>query len=198
MHTDARFAAAVESAVDRIEARTSAEVVVVAASASGSYEDVAVACGAGVGVAALGFLCWSPWPFDALWFPIDVAATGLTAWFLARRSRVHVRLAPAARRARQVGEAAQAAFVQEHVHGTADRTGLLVYVSAAEERVELLPDQGLLGRIPGHVWNDLVVRAGTVDQLLEGLERLGVVLAEHLPASGHNPDEIPNRPRVRA
>jgi putative membrane protein len=197
MHTDPRFAAAVEAAVDRIEARTSAEVVVVAAPASGAYEDVAVACAGAVGLAVLAFLCWSPWPFDARWFPFDVAMSTLTAWLLARRARARVRLVSAGRRAREVDEAARSAFVEEQVHGTADRTGLLVYVSVAEGRVALLPDQGLLGRVPGHVWNGIDVRAGSVEELVTGLDRIGAVLAEHLPASAHNPNEIPNRPRVR-
>jgi putative membrane protein len=198
MLTDTRFAQAVEDAVQRIEARTAAEVVVVAAPSSGDHADRAVLVGAIAGVAALAFLCWSPWPFDPMWFPADVALVGALAWRIASAAPgLLVRTVGEARRRSQVRIAARAAFVEESVHGTADRCGVLVYVSAAEQLVEVIPDAGLEGRIPGHVWNDLTIEATSLDALLAGLERLGALLAEHAPAAAHNPDEIPNRPRIR-
>jgi putative membrane protein len=95
-------------------------------------------------------------------------------------------------------QAAEAAFCQEAVHATTARTGLLVYVSILEERVELLPDQGLLGKIPGAVWNDLAVQADTLEHLLAGLERVGTVLAQHVPSTGDSVNELSNAPRMRA
>lgn len=198
VHTDARFSAAVEEAVARIEARTDAEVVVVAAPRSGTYADVAWLGGGAAATAVLAFLCWSPIVFDAMWFPVDVVAVGLLTGFgLLRWPRLAVRLAGDARRRRQVREAALAAFAEENVHATADRTGVLVYVSALEERVEILPDQGLLGRIPGAAWNQLGISAHSVEGLVEGLGRLGDLLAAHVPNTGENPDQIANAPRVR-
>ncbi len=198
VHTDARFSAAIERAVNEIEVHTDAEVVVVAAPSSGSYADLAWMGGGVFGVAVLGFLCWSPIVFDAVWFPIDVLASGgFVGWVLARWPRLVVALAGDARRARQVHEAALAAFTEENVHATAGRTGLLVYVSALEGRVEVLPDQGLLGRIPGAKWNAVALRADSVDGLVDGLHRLGTLLATHLPPTGDNVDQIGNVPRVR-
>lgn len=199
VHTDARFSAAVEKAVGEIESLTDAEVVVVAAPRSGSYRDLAWIGGFTAATALLAFLCWSPWVFDPLLFPVDVAVVGLLCtWALDRWPRTCARVARPERRRRQVKEAAEAAFVQEAVHATAGRTGLLVYVSALEGAVELLPDQGLLGRIPGAEWNALRLRADTVDGLVEGLHRVGVLLAKHFPPTGENPDEITNAPRVRS
>jgi putative membrane protein len=198
IHTDARFSTAIEQAVGDIESRTDAEVVVVAAPWSGSYRDLAWAVGGAAGVTALAFLCWSPIVFDARYFPVDVAAiAGLLGAGATRAPRLLVRLAGSARARRQVREAALAAFAEENVHATTGRTGVLVYVSAAEGRVEILPDQGLLGRIPGARWNATQVPADTMEGLLAGLGRLGALLAEHVPATGENPDEIPNAPRVR-
>jgi putative membrane protein len=199
VHTDARFSAAIERAVGEIEGRTDAELVVVAAPASGSYADIAWIVASAVGAVVLAFLCWSPIVFDAMWFPLDIAATvGLTAAALTRWPRLAARLAGRDRRDRQVREAALAAFTEENVHATARRTGVLVYVSALEGRVELLPDQGLLGRIPGAKWNAVALRAGDLDELLAGLHRLGALLATDAPPAGVNADQIPNAPRVRA
>ncbi|MDP2311815.1 MAG: hypothetical protein Q8P41_02850 [Pseudomonadota bacterium] len=198
VHTDARFSAAIERAVSEIEVHTDAELVVVAAPSSGSYADLAWIGGGLVAVAILAFLCWSPVLFNAFWFPIDVlVAGGLVGWLLATRPRLVVALAGETRRRRQVHEAAQVAFVEESVHATEGRTGLLVYVSAMEGRVELLPDQGLLGKIPGAKWNAVELRADSVEELVAGLHRLGTLLAAHLPPTQENRDEIANVPRVR-
>ncbi len=198
VHTDARFAAAIERVVSEIEASTDAEVVVVAAPWSGDYRDLAWGvAGVSAGL-VLAFLIWSPIVFDAWWFPIDVAGVFLVVGGgLVRTPRPLTVLAGAARRNHQVRTAALAAFAEEKVHATAGRTGLLVYVSALEGRVELLPDEGLLGKIPGAQWNALALRASSVDELVAGLQRLGSLLAAHLPATGRNPDEIANAPRVR-
>lgn len=198
VHTDARFSQAVHDAVAAIESLTDAELVVVAAPRSGSYRDVALTGGLAAAVAALAFLCWSPWVFNAMHFPVDVALAGVgVAWALERWGGLLRPFVPAARRRRQVREAALAAFAEEAVHATEGRTGLLVYVSAFEERVEVVPDQGLLARIPGHEWNALDLRADTLDHLLSGLEAVGKLLAARFPPTGANPDEISNTPRVR-
>jgi putative membrane protein len=199
VHTDARFAAAIEEAVGEIEAHTDAEIVVVAAPASGSYRDLAWGIGALTAGVTLAFLCWSPIDFDARWFPVDVAAIGMIVGSaLARYPRAVIALAGDTRRRRQVREAANAAFTEENVHATVGRTGLLVYVSAGEAMVELLPDQGLLGQIPGAAWNGLAVRADDLATLVAGLHRVGTLLARHVPPTADNPDQIANAPRVRA
>ncbi len=196
IHTDARFSSAVAAAVGEVEAGTDAELVVVAAPQSGSYADLAALGGGLAGLGTLAFLCWSPIAFDAMMFPVECGLVGAFVGAVLRRPAV--RFAGEARRRRQVREAAFAAFAEENVHATANRTGVLVYVSAAEGRVELVPDQGLLGRIPGAEWNALQLRAGSVDELVEGLRRLGALLHTKIPSTGDNPDEIPDAPRVRA
>lgn len=198
IHTDARFSAAIEAIVGEIEARTDAELVVVAAPRSGSYRDLAWLGGGLAAVAALGFLCWSPVVFDARWFPVDVLSVLLlVGWALDRWPALLVAAAGRARRDRQVREAANAAFAEENVHATAERTGVLVYVSAAEAQVVILPDAGLQARIPGAAWNALRLEAGSLEALREGLGRLGALLAEHVPPTGANEDQIANAPRVR-
>ena len=198
VHTDARFSAAVERAVGEIEGRSDAEVVVVAAPWSGSYADLAWMASCFVGAALLAFLCWSPVVFDARWWPVELlVAMGAVGWALSRWPRLVVALAGDARRRRQVREAALAAFAAENVHATEGRTGVLVYVSALEGHVELIPDQGLLGKVPGAKWNVLQLRAGSLDELVAGLHRLGAMLAADVPPTGQNRDEIANAPRVR-
>lgn len=199
IHTDARFSAAIEAVVGEIEARTDAELVVVASPRSGSYRDLAWLGGGLASAAVLGFLCWSPVVFDARWFPVDVLSVLLiVGWALDRWPALVVAAAGRARRDMQVRDAANAAFTEENVHATAGRTGVLVYVSAAEAQVVILPDAGLQARIPGAAWNALRLDAGSVEGLCEGLRRLGELLATHVPPTGDNEDQIANAPRVRA
>jgi putative membrane protein len=200
LHTQAGFADAVARAVAAIESRSDAEVVVVAAARSGSYRDLAWATGAVAAWLTLALLAWLPQEFDGMWFPIDAAAVGAVVGVAVGRSpRLLGSLAGRGRQRRQVREAAEAAFFQESVHGTARRTGLLVYVSGLERRVEVIPDHGLQGRIPGARWAALDVRAGSLDELVGGLGRLGDLLAAYVPAHhADNPNELADAPRIRA
>ena len=205
LHTDARFAETIERAVHEAEAKTDAEIIVVAASRSGSYRDLAIAVGALAALAALVFLLFSPLAFSPIYIPIDlVLVLGLAAW-VADRSPALLRLvATRARKDRQVEEAAAAAFHQEAVHGTRGRTGVLVYVSALEDRVEVIPDAGVAARVPQGELNK--VRwgphpdgrtPGDLGQFVEGLKQLGAVLGTRIPALADNPDEVTNAPRIR-
>ncbi|MCB9764913.1 MAG: hypothetical protein H6739_34370 [Alphaproteobacteria bacterium] len=199
IHTDARFAEAVETAVTRLETLTDAELVVVAAPRSGSYRDVVAISAGVVSFVFLLLAVYSPWAFSPLWLPLDLAVVGgLTAWVVARAPGLTRRLVSARRRKAQVDDAAAAAFVQEQVHGTRNRTGVLIYVSALEAEVRVLPDHGLDGRVPRGEWNRIRWHATALDPFLKGLEQVGDVLARHVPpVEGDNPDEIPNAPRVR-
>ena len=147
----------------------------------------------------LALLVWLPIDFDPNWFLVDCGlGAGLSA-FAASRIPVVVRaLAGTRRMTSQVNAAAEAAFTSENVHATRGRTGVLVYVSALEGQVRVLPDHGLLGRIPPSRFAALALRADSLDTLLVGLRSLGELLAEHLPSvEGDNPNETPDTPRVR-
>ncbi len=205
LHTNARFSDAVESAVTDVESRTDAEVIVVAAPRSGRYLDVAVLFGCGVAWLLLLAVLFSPWAFRPAFIPLELPVVGAAAAWLANRSPALLRLLTRrARRQRQVREAADAAFHQELVHGTRNRTGLLIYVSALEDRVLVLTDVGLDARVPRAEWNSLAWGPGSnphrphdLDHFLAGLKSAGDILARHVPALDDNPDEIANAPRIR-
>lgn len=203
LHTDARFGEAIERAVTAAEARTDAEIIVVAASRSGSYRDLALVVAALVSLIALGFLLFSPLEFSPYFIPLDLLIVMVLATWIADRSPAFLRLvASRARKDRQVQEAAAAAFHQEAVHGTRGRTGVLVYVSAFEDRVEVIPDAGIAARVPqGEInavrWGGDGRSPGDVSQFVAGLQALGAVLAARIPALHDNPDEVANAPRIR-
>lgn len=189
---NAAFTQAVQAAVERVEAGTDAELVVVAASRSGSYRDLAAAL---AGLCCLGALLGaaaSPWIFSPVILAIELALLALALSWLFDRSPWLLRpLSSAARRKAQVDDAANAAFYAEGIHTTPERAGVLVYLSAMEGEVRVLADTGLLA--PQVDWD-----AGSTAGFVASLERLGAALAELRPAGpGTNPNHLGNAPRVR-
>lgn len=195
IRNDRRFAPALEHAVGEAERGTAAELIVVVASRSGSYLDVALASG---GVAALAVLIAALF-VPAVFRPAAVALEvplvfGLAAW-LAHRTPPWLRLlTPAARQREQVDRAAAARFLAEAVHGTRARTGLLVYVSLLEEQVSLVPDLGLEGRVPRTAWP--AIRPRTEADVLDGIRAIGVLLRAHVPGDAADVNESPDAPRM--
>ncbi len=196
---DSALAERITAAVKDIEARTSAELVVVVAARSDPYQEAAWAAGAAGGWVALAFLAWSPVSFDGLWFPVDVLMVGgITGWLAGRSRHARQWLTRRSRRDACVQMAARSAFMEEAVHGTRAHTGVLVYVSVLEEQVILLPDEALLGRVPRARWNEVRLDATSEDAFDTSLRALGDRLATWLPPTdGDNPDEIADAPRFR-
>jgi uncharacterized membrane protein len=66
----------------------------------------------------------------------------------------------------------------------------------------LIADRGVLRAIPALEWNramfDLheVGRGPSPESLQQALRNLGESLAEHLPPTGENPNELPDLPRL--
>ncbi len=191
----------------RLEASTDAEIVVVASPRSGSYRDLSLLVGLVLAWAALAFVLFSPFHFSGVWLPLELPLmVFLGSWAAERSPGLLRRLAGRGRLDLQVQRGAAEAFHAEAVHATRSRTGILVYVSALEDRVVVIPDLGLERVIPDASWHDLRWgdgahrdEPGDLDHFLAGLDAVGAVLAERLPAlEGDNPDEIANAPRIRS
>lgn len=193
------FGQRIEALVGELEGHTEAEIVVVAARSSGSYQDVRWVAAAIVAMATLLAVVYSPVDFHPLNLPLLMLALGALAWWLTPRAPALNRaLTRAGRRRAQVLEASKAAFVEQAVHGTRNRTGVLVYVSELERLALVQRDLGVAGQVPGAAWVGLATEARDLDQLEALLRSVGAILAEHLPATDDNPDEIPNAPVVRS
>lgn len=198
MVTDERFARRVEEAVTRAEALTSAELVVVAAPSSGSYVDVALGAAlSAVGVALL-VAFYSPIAFHPDWLPLELAVVGGAFGLLTWRSAVLTRLLTRrSRRRAQVELAAAAAFHQEQVHATRERTGVLFYVSALERELVVIHDHGVDARVAPGAWASLHLEARDLDGLCASIERAGALLGAHLTRTHDDVNELPDAPVMR-
>src|SRR4029077_20088145 len=98
---------------------------------------------------------------------------------------------------------AAAMFYEAGIANTSAENGLLIYLSLLERRMEVIADRGILKAVPPLKWNHAVfelkevARDAAPDKLIAALRRIGILLAEHLPATGDNPNELPDGPSIQ-
>lgn len=90
-------------------------------------------------------------------------------------------------------------FVESGVYATADRTGILIFISAMEHEVRIIADEGIHKKIPQDKWDEIASNLAigirdrkTEEALVAAIRSCGGLLAEHFPARAENPNEIPD------
>lgn len=208
----------VTRAVTEAEARSDAEIATIVAERSDNYNDVPLIWAALVALLALAIYAafpdfylglldrltggWHIWTIRE-WLTILVFAT--TVKFLATRYIVawwplRMALTPARTKTRRARARAIALFKASTERRTGTRTGVLIYLSLAEHRAEIVADEAIVAKVSADQW--AAAMAAMIDQLKAGrpgegmaaaVRAIGDILAEHFPHSGTDPDEMPNR-----
>lgn len=188
--------------IREIEKRTDAELVLIVRARSHSYAAANYLFGALLAFAGLNFLLFSPFNFHQYWVPIDIALLFVLGAYISSRSNAVRRwLTRKSVRHKSVRESAAAMFYEAGIANTKAEMGVLVYLSLLERRLELIADRGVLKAVPALEWNQVLFdlhEAGKQphpETLSAGLEKLGVLLALHIPAGTENPNELPDAPR---
>jgi putative membrane protein len=188
--------------VGEIEKTTDAELVLVVRARSGSYRHADYLFGFLLAFAGLLFLLFSPFDFHQYWVAIDVALLFLLGTLLSSRSKKIRRLLTREKFRRDaVRQGAAAMFYEAGIANTKAEMGVLVYVSMLERRLELIADRGILQRVPSMEWNEILFKLHEAgmnpkpETLLTALCDLGVLLTKNIPATGDNPNELPDLPR---
>jgi putative membrane protein len=192
----------IERAVEAAEERTAAEFVTVIAHSSGSYLylPTLAAAAATLLLSGVALVLPSPFTFTIGQFYLGqvvgfVALCGLFQWSPVRRRMVprHVQRDRARLRAHEL-------FLDLGLVGTRDRTGVLFFVSLAERYVEIIADRGVSSIVDDNLWMSIVadftsaVRQGRIAEgFLETIEACTRVLAERLPRTPGDINELPNR-----
>lgn len=186
-------------AIRAAEARTAGEIVVVLAQAASGYRSVPL-------IYALLAALATPWPL--IWIttlgPTRIflvqLAVALTSSVLLSLPGRRYRLVPGFIKRARAHEAAAREFVARGLTRTRERTGVLIYVAAAEHYAEIIPDTGIADRVDARIWREAIedlieaIKAGrAAEGLVRTVERVGAVLAEHAPPRSDDPDELPNR-----
>lgn len=86
---------------------------------------------------------------------------------------------------------------ESRTHG---RTGVLIYLSMAEHRAEIVADEAIASQVPAEVWGaamaDMLIeiRRGCIAEgIAAGVRDVGAVLAEHFPRGTLDSNELPDR-----
>ncbi len=188
--------------VAAIESKTAAEVVVSVRATSGDYRHVDYLCGALLAFIALVVMLYVPQEIPLVLFPAGVLlAFAMGAWLGVALPGVRRRLLSRKLIESQVRMAARAAFVELGVSRTSRRTGILVFVSTLERRVEVIPDLAVDPSKLGAEWQQAldalsaaVATSSSPDTFFEALRRLEAPLASALPRFEDDVNELPDMP----
>jgi putative membrane protein len=204
----------VTAAVSAAEEGTDGEIMTIVTDVSDAYHDVALhyALAAVLGVTAIAAIWPGVFtPFDRGWEDADIgrdlfavllaqAIVFLLVRFGLTWSRLRLALTPRATRKRRVRRRAVQYFRVGAESRTAGREAVLLYLSVGEHVAELLADTTVHRAVPPERWAEAMaalIDAVREDRVGDGMSAavaaIGVILAEHLPKTADNPNELPDR-----
>jgi putative membrane protein len=215
--------ASVEAAVRAAEARTKGEIYCVIAPDSSDYRETPLAWAAAVALLApallllAGIVVRTPdilagWTAAHADVATELAARnalagaillqgllfGVTAVIVAL-PRVRVAVTPKGLKRDRVERRARDHFLAKNLHLTRERTGVLIFVSAAEHMAEIVADQTIAEKVAPDAWEAPMkvltdgLKAGrAVDGFVGAVALCADILAVHIPADADNPNELPD------
>lgn len=126
---------------------------------------------------------------------------GGAAYFLAQLPAVDRLIIPRAVMNEAVRRRANRHFMESGAYDTLDQTGVLIFVSILERRVELIADRGINARVDAESWNKIVAslsagisRGALVDSMVKAVEECGDILSHHIERRQHDSNELDDRP----
>ena len=206
------------AAVTAAEANSDGEIVTVVSGQSDSYNDVvlhwavlvlflAVAVAAAIpgrlilllDVVAGGWDTWTPGELIAILLVVLAVKFLIARWIFGLRP-IRLALTPHGTKARRVRRRGLLLFRLATENRTRAKTGVLLYLSLAEHRAEIVADAAIHAKAPQEEWGEAMAalvaamrdnRPG--DGMAAAIERIGAVLARHFPHTGTDPNEMPDR-----
>ena len=209
----------VSTAVAAAESSSAGEIVTIVTDQSDGYADVALAWAALVAMTALTVLSLFPAFYLGLydrvlgdwgreWTPQGIFTLAATVAILKFLGMVLLQLwrplkfwlVPGLIKAARVRARAETCFKVGAERRTHGRTGILIYVSMAEHRAEIVADAAIAGKVSPEVWGEAMaalLKGLRADDLAGGLvgaiEKVGAVLAQHFPRAADDQNELPDR-----
>lgn len=188
----------IAEAISAVERQTSGEIIAVLAAESDTYTYAPILWAAIVALLV-------PWPLVFFtWLPVQTIYAVQLIVFLVVSLVCYTRplryaLVPGSVKRSRSHRRAVEQFLAQNLHTTRGRTGVLIFVSAAERYAEIIADQEVRLKVGDEVWQ------GIVDRLVADLgehkasqgfhaaiEATGKQLASHFPPGTGNADELPN------
>ena len=208
----------VSAAIAAAEKDTAGEIIAVTIERSDDYHDAGLHYAIGVLFLTLGiFAAWPQW-LDFWWvtligwsapptqrelltllFGLSLAKF-LIVLFVMKWMPLRLALTPASTKTRRVRRRAITLFKAAAERRTEGRTGILIYLSMAEHRAEIIGDDAIVKVTTPETWGEAMaallveVKGGRmVDGIVAAVGEVGSVLAEHFPRSANDTNEIPDK-----
>jgi putative membrane protein len=188
----------ISRAITDAERTTSGEIVAVVAEQSSRYQHIPF-----MWAALLALVI--PWPLihftwmKVQWIFLIQLLVFLALLALAWYPKVRMALVPKSIANANAKRRASEQFLAQNLHTTTGRTGVLLFVSVAEQRVEIIADSGIDARVEKGTWQKIVdemtrdIGAGrTTEGFVHAIERIGAHLSEHFPPGSIDPNELPD------
>jgi putative membrane protein len=211
--------AAVSAAVSAAEGSTAGEIVTVVTDRSDGYTDVALVWAAVAAFSAIAALTFFPdfylglvdrllGKWNAEWTPRGIFGLALLvgilkfagAWLIQLWQPLKFFLIPGPIKSHRVNRRAIDIFKVGTDRRTTGRTGILIYLSMRERRAEIVADEAIASKVAPEVWGEAMAamlvelkRGACGAGVVAAVERVGKVLAEHLPRGAEDVNELPDR-----
>jgi putative membrane protein len=186
----------IAAAVAVIETHSAAEILVVTSPAAADYADVVALAAAGLALCG-GALAALLWPLPALTVVAGQMALFTLVWGGLTWAGLGHRLVPRALRTARAERAAALEFARLVNAQTADKRGLLIYLSFAERHIEIVADRGIAAAVPDARWQEIIdaFPAALRDRsfgeaLFEVVGRCGEILVAAFPAEAGQRNEM--------
>ncbi len=90
-------------------------------------------------------------------------------------------------------------FMESGVYETRDHTGILIFISLLEHRIELIADSGINEKIAQRKWDDIVAHISNgvkgkklANNLIEAIDECGKLLSKYFPIKEDDENELEN------
>ena len=151
----------IRQAVIAAESKTAGEIVPMLVTSSARYTEVELlGLIAGLFAGMLAEFFWGD-PWGSHYFNLWPVLGALVGFLVGRVSTVKRLLSSQQRIADAVHVLALASFTEHGLHYTKDHTGILLFVSLLEHRVEVLADRGINEKVEPGTWDEVVAMLKT-------------------------------------
>ncbi|MBU0506375.1 MAG: TPM domain-containing protein [bacterium] len=191
----------IEEAVKQAEAKTSGEIMPMCLANSDFYPAAhyRAAFVFSFIIATAFYYKWGTF-LDSMWFFSIIIVGMILGYFSAYLPFIKKLFLIKKETAEEVYQRALQAFLENNLHNTRDRTGILIMISVLEKRVEILADIGINEKASPQEWHKLASNLIThiknkkiTDGLIEAITTCGETLAEHFPIKHDDTNELSNK-----
>jgi putative membrane protein len=198
MRVDDEAKRKIQAAITAAEKGTNGEIVVVIADRSTRWEGPRAVFSLSIALLAMFVAAVTVRALNAAWEPFIGVVAFSVAFLFASLASVTRLLLQREDVDDAVLDAAKVAFLDRGVHRTRERSGVLVFLSLLERRVQILGDAGVHAAVGDDGWRayaDRVVdavRLDKVDDLVSVIADVGAVLARSFPKTSTDVNELPD------